>query len=83
MGPDDPSVTPDASATPSPAPKSAPAAASSDVLIRTIWPNGDFHIEDAPTITREGVQVSADKADELKAMADKCGVRVVVSEVTN
>jgi hypothetical protein len=81
MGPDDPTAV-----TPTPAP-SAPVAKASDAgpgvgagktVVSTVWPNGDFVIEDLPTITREGTEVDNAQLDAVKEMAKLCDVRLHV-----
>jgi hypothetical protein len=53
-------------------------AESGKVKARTVWPSGDFVVEDVPVITRLGVELSSEQADKVEKLAKDCGVRVVV-----
>lgn len=49
----------------------------STTTVRTIWPHGNFHIENVPTVTREGVQLTDAELNTVRSMADANGVKIV------
>ncbi|HST77295.1 MAG TPA: hypothetical protein VLN58_02280 [Verrucomicrobiae bacterium] len=51
---------------------------SGKVEVKTAWPSGDFVVEDVPTVTRDGVELTREQADKVEKLAEQCGVRVVV-----
>lgn len=79
MGPDSP-VTPTETDTVK-ATDTVPVASSSDsgnkTTVRTVWPQGNFHIENVPTVTREGVQLSDAELETVRDAAKQNGVRLV------
>jgi hypothetical protein len=92
MGPDDPAdLKKEEAATPTTAPAPAPSSTSAQVVantgtetksggavVKTLWPHGSFHIENIPTVTREGVELSGDQLERVKAAAKAQDVRIHV-----
>jgi hypothetical protein len=82
LGADDTSDTPVASKkTGDAAPVAEPASkGTGTVKVRTSWPQGDFIIEDVPTITRDGVELTSDQFATVEKMAKMCGVTLHIDE---
>jgi hypothetical protein len=79
MGPDDPAEVAPTPTPSAPAAKASGSETGSKTVVSTVWPNGDFVIEDLPTITREGTEVDSSQLAQVKELADLCGVKLQVS----
>jgi hypothetical protein len=47
-------------------------------VVRTVWPHGDFIIEDVPVVTSAGVELGGAELDRVVEAAKANGVPVVV-----
>lgn len=79
MGPDNPAEVAPTTTPSAPAANASGSGSGSKTVVSTVWPNGDFIIEDLPTITREGVEVDSSQLEQVKEVAKVCGVRLHVS----
>lgn len=54
----------------------APVAGAGEVVLKTPWPLGSFDsgIEGAPLIVQAGTAVEAGLAEQIKAVAERCGL---------
>lgn len=57
--------------------EAAPAAAASNkTVVSTVWPTGQFVVEDIPVITMDGVELDDSQLSTVKKMAELCEVKL-------
>lgn len=80
MGPDDLEAEEFGAEDPTPSPVTPQSVTVQNTgrKVHTVWPYGDFHVEDVPTVTNDGVELNDADLKTVREAAEANGVKIRV-----